>query len=203
MTARAAGEMLLAARICPIETPFRMSLFFATLIPGLFLLALGGLLLANPPLLRSLLTALPRSPAATLVLFGGGVLWFLVRVANMGDADRIIGSSNVPWVIGFAALGALSIKYVPDFLAVRGLCILILLAATPLLDAAFMHYEPRDYPLKVLVYLAILLALYLAAVPYRLRDFFAWLFSRPGRARGVGAALLAYGFLLNLVAFTY
>jgi hypothetical protein len=181
-----------------------MSLFLATLIPGLVLAALGLLLLANTPLMRSLLTALPRSSAATLVLFGGGALWFLVRVAGMGDADRIIGNSNVPWVLGFAALGALSIKYVPDFLAVRGLCILILLAATPLLDAAFMEYEhPQRLFLVTLVFLAIVAALYLAAVPYRLRDFFAWLFARPGRARGAGAALLAYGLLLNLVAFTY
>ena len=52
----------------------------------------------------------------------------------MGDADRIIGSSNVPWVIGFAVLGLLAIKYVPDFLAVRGLSILTLLAASPVLE---------------------------------------------------------------------
>ena len=163
-----------------------MSLFLATLLPGLFLAALGGLLLLELPVVIAMLKALPRSPAASLVLFGGGVLWFLVRVANMGEADRIIGSSNAPWVIGFAALGVLSIKYVPDFLAVRGLSILILLAATPLLDAAFMEYDhPQRLFMVTLVFAAIVAALYLAAVPYRLRDFFQWLFARPARARGV------------------
>ena len=181
-----------------------MSLFLATLLPGLFLAFLGALLLPNYPLVIATLRALPRSTMASLLLFGGGVLWFLVLVANMSDADRIFGSSNVPWVIGFALLGALSLKYVPDFLAVRGLSILVLLAAWPLLRAAFMQYEvTQRLFLVTFVFAAIALALYLAAVPYRLRDFFQWLFARPGRARALGGGLLAYGFLLLVVAFTY
>lgn len=156
------------------------------------------------PIVISTLKALPRSQAGTLVFFGGGTLWFLARIANMGDADRIIGSSNVPWVIGFAVLGVLSIKYVPDFLAVRGLSILMLLAASPLLDAAFMQYDhPQRLVMVTGVFAAIVVALYLAAVPYRLRDFFQWLFSTPGRARACGGGLILYGFVLSVLAFTY
>jgi len=141
---------------------------------------------------------------ASLVLFGGGALWFLVLVANMSDADRIFGSSNVPWVIGFAVLGVLSLKYVPDFLAVRGLSVLILLAAWPLLRAAFMQYDvPQRLFMVTFVFAAIAAALYLAALPYRLRDFIQWLFVRPARARVFGGGLLAYGLLLIVVAFTY
>jgi hypothetical protein len=181
-----------------------MSLFLATLLPGLGLTALGVLLLLNSPVLIATLKALPRSQAGTLVFFGGGLLWFLVRVASMGDADRIVGSSNVPWVVGFAALGVLSVKYVPDFLAVRGLSILALLVAAALLDAAYMEYDhPQRLFLVSLVFVAIVAALYLAAVPYRLRDFFQWLFANPARARAYGAGLLFYGVLLNVVAFTY
>ena len=46
-------------------------------------------------------------------------------------------------------------------------------------------------------------AIYLAALPYRLRDFFQWLFSTPGRARVFGAGLLIYGLVLSVLAFTY
>ena len=53
------------------------------------------------------------------------------------------------------------------------------------------------------VYLLIALAIWIGVQPYRLRDFFNWLFLRPGRTRGVGGALLAYGLLLAAVAFTY
>lgn len=181
-----------------------MTLFLATLLPGLFLAALGGLLLLELPMFVAMLKALPRSTAASLVLFGGGVLWFLVIVANMAEADRIFGNSNAPWVIGFAALGFLSIRYVPDFLAVRGLSILVLLAAWPLLHAAFMRFDvPQRLFMVTLVFAAIGAALYLAAVPYRLRDFFKWLFARPARPRAAGVGLLAYGVVLIVVAFTY
>ncbi len=181
-----------------------MSLFLATLLPGLLLAVLGILLLLNSPVVIATCKALPRSPAATLVLFGGGLLWFLVRLADMGAADRLLGNSNVPWVLGFAALGVLSIKYVPDFLAVRGLSVLVLLAATPLLGAAYMEFEhPQRLFMVTFVFVAIVVALYLAAVPYRLRDWFQWLFARPTRARICGAILLAYGVLLTGVAFTY
>jgi hypothetical protein len=181
-----------------------MSLFTATLLLGLFLAVSGALLLLNLPLVVAMLKALPRSTMASLVLFGGGALWFLVLVANMSDADRIFGSSNVPWVIGFAVLGVLSLKYVPDFLAVRGLSVLILLAAWPLLRAAFMQYDvPQRLFMVTFVFAAIAAALYLAALPYRLRDFIQWLFVRPARARVFGGGLLAYGLLLIVVAFTY
>ncbi len=180
-----------------------MSLFLVTLLTGLVLIVLGVLFLLHRPAMIAILRALPRSPVATLVFFGGGLLWFLVRVANMGDADRIIGGSNVPWVIAFAALGILSVKYVPDFLAVRGLSILILLVATPVLAASFMDFRPQVYPLNVLAYVAVGVALYLAVVPYRLRDFLQWLLAVPARARGFGAGLLLYGILLNVMALTH
>ena len=53
------------------------------------------------------------------------------------------------------------------------------------------------------VFVAIVAALYLAAVPYRLRDFFQWLFARPARARAMGRGLLGYGIVLIVVALTY
>jgi hypothetical protein len=87
---------------------------------------------------------------------------------------------------------------------VRGLCILTLLAATPLLDAAFMEYDrPQRLFLVTAVFAAVVAALYLAAVPYRLRDFFQWLLATPGRGRAFGVGLLVCGISLTLVAFTY
>jgi len=85
-----------------------------------------------------------------------------------------------------------------------GLSILTLLIATPLLNAAFMEYtHPQRLFMVTLVFAAVIAALYLAALPYRLRDFFQWLFATPGRGRALGAGLLGYGILLNVVAFTY
>ena len=67
-----------------------------------------------------------------------------------------------------------------------------------------MHYDrPQRLCMVSIVYLGITLALWLGAQPYRLRDFFDWLFSRPGRSRGVGGFLAAYGLLLCGIALSY
>lgn len=179
-----------------------MSLFLATLIAGLLLAVLGAALLAHRPAFVSAMKALPRSSTGAVVFFGGSAVWFLWLVWNLSTAD--FGEYHVLLTIGFAAVAVLAFKCVPDFLAVRGLCVLVLLAAAHFLGAAYMHY---DQPLRLfmvsLVYVLIALAIWLGVQPYRLRDFFEWLFLRPGRARGFGGAVLVYGLLLAVVAFTY
>jgi hypothetical protein len=179
-----------------------MSLTLATLLPGLLLIMLGVALVSGRPVVGAALKAMPRSPVATVLFFTAGSAWFLVRVWHLSPAD--FGNYRTLLFIAFAAIALLAFKYVPDFLAVRGLAILMLLAATPLLDAAFMEYEhPQRLLLVGLVYVGIALAIYLGAVPYRLRDFFGWLFRAPGRSRMLGAGLLGYGGLLAIIAFTY
>jgi hypothetical protein len=179
-----------------------MSLTLATLIPGLFLSILGGLLLLNNSAVISMFKAFPRSKVAAGVLFGSGAVWFLYAVAHLSEAD--FGEFRKYLFVGFAVVAVLSFFYSPDFLAVRGACVLMLMAAMPLLDAGYMQYEPKQIMLyKIAVYLGIALAIYLGASPFRLRDFFQWMFNAPGRAKAVGGACLAYGLLLFVVAFTY
>ncbi|HZP60312.1 MAG TPA: hypothetical protein VFB27_08295 [Opitutaceae bacterium] len=179
-----------------------MSLLLATLLPGLLLAVLGVALLVGTPAIISSFKALPRSRAATFVFFYGGAAWFLERVWNLSQAD--FGEYHVPLFFGFAAVAVLAFFLVPDFLAVRGLCILTLLAGWPLLMAGFLNFDhPQVYLLKVFVYFCVVLALWLGVQPWRLRDFFQWLFATTGRPRAVGGALLGYGLLLCAVAFTY
>ena len=179
-----------------------MSLLLATLLPGLILVAVGGALLSGNTLVSSSFKSFPRSTNATLVFFGAASGWFLYRVWNLSPAD--FGEYRLPLFIGFALVAALSFWCVPDFLAVRGLAALVLLAASPLLDAAYMEWShPQRLLLVGFVYVCIALAIWLGATPYRLRDFFEWLFRTSGRPRAVGSTLLGYGVLLIAVAFTY
>jgi four helix bundle protein len=184
------------------ENDFFMSLTLATLLPGLVLIALGLPLLARGASVGPLFKAFPRSHAGAVICFGGGALWFLFNVWNLSAAD--FGDYHVILTIGFAALAVLAFWMIPDFLAVRGVAVLLLLSASPLLLAAYMEYDhPQRLLMVSLVYLAIAAALYLGASPFRLRDAFDWLFARPARARVTGAVLLGYGLLLSVVAFTY
>jgi hypothetical protein len=185
-----------------------MSLLLATLIPGLLLLALGSLFLIGNSAITATFKALPRSQNAAYLFFGVGAVWFLFNTWNLSEAD--FGEYHVLLTVGFAAVAALSFKLVPDFLAVRGLCVLVLLSASPLLHAGYMDWNYGDiwdggriYFYKVAVYVAIALAIYLGASPFRLRDFFEWLYRTPVRGRILGGVLAAYGLLLVVVSFTY
>ncbi|TAG28926.1 MAG: hypothetical protein EAZ36_05135 [Verrucomicrobia bacterium] len=175
-----------------------MSLLLATLLTGLALLLLGAVLAADTSALRASLRALPRSALAAYVLFGGAAAWFLSRIAVLSEAD--FGQFRVQLFIAFAVVAVLAFFYVAEFLAVRGLAALVLLAAGPLLDAGFGTYGIA-LVYKVAIYIALTAAIWLGAQPWRLRDTIDWLQRVPGRARLVGAALGAYGVLLVGLAF--
>jgi len=181
-----------------------MSLFLATLLPGLFLALLGGVLLWNDSRVGSTAKALPRSRRCAWLFFGASAGWFMIRLSHVGESDLIFFQQPLPVMLGFGALAVLAFIYTPDFLAVRGLCVLTLLAAEPLLRAAYMEWShPQRLLMVTAVYIGLALALYLAAAPYRLRDFFEWLFAKAGRARGLGALLLVYGLATSVAAVTY
>jgi hypothetical protein len=179
-----------------------MSLFLATLIPALLLLVAGALLLWNAPVVGATARAFPRSRRAAWVLFGAGAAWFLYIVTHLTEAD--FGNYRLVLFIVFAGIAILSFKHVPDFLAVRGLAVLVLLGAGHFLTAAFMKWEFSQRLFMVsLVYAAIIASLFLAGYPYRMRDFLEWLFARPTRARTAGVLCGGYGLLLAIVSFTY
>jgi hypothetical protein len=181
-----------------------MSLLLATLLPGLFLVLLGAVLVWNGAPVATRARALPRSQTATWVFFGLGAAWFLWRLSHTGESDLIFFKTPTPVLLGFGVLAGLAFIYTPDFLAVRGLSILMLLAAEPLLYAAYMEWShPQRLLMVTALYVGLTAALYLAAYPFRLRDFFDWLFRTPGRPRLVGAILLAYGLATSVAAFTY
>lgn len=179
-----------------------LTLTTATLIPGLILAALGALLLVGNSAIVAMFKSFPRSRVAAAAFFGVGAGWFLFNIRHLSEAD--FGQFRGPLFVFFAVIAVASFFVVPDFLSVRGLAIVILLGAMPLLDAAYMEF---DYPQRLFmvtaVFIAVALSIYLGAVPYRLRDFFEWLFRQPSRYRALGGALTAYGLLLVVVALTY
>lgn len=185
-----------------LANPPGMSLFLATMLPGLLLLAVGGALVWNGPPVQAGAMRFLRSQVAAYVTMGLGSAWFLYYIANLGKAD--FGDYKVPLFILFAGLAVLSFRYVNEFLSVRGLAVLTLLVGGVLLRAAYMRYDdPQRLFLVVAVYAAIVAALYLGAVPYRLRDFFEWLWQKQPRPRILGGLLAGYGLLLAIVSFTY
>lgn len=179
-----------------------MSLFWASTLFGLVLLVAGAAYGLRGPALRNWSERWPRSPLAAKLVFGPAALWFLWHVAHLSKAD--FGDYKNILLLAFGGVAVGSFFVVRDFLAARGLAILMLLAARPLLDAAYMQYEvPQRLVLVVAVYIGIVLALWVGASPFRMRDFYTWLYAKPGRTRLVGYPVAAYGLLLILIALTY
>src|SRR5262249_36134484 len=138
-----------------------MSLQIATLIPGILLLLLGLPLLLAHSGYAAMLKAFPRSTAASYVFFSAGAARFLYAVWHLSPAD--FGDYRLWLFAGFALVGLLSFKCVPDFLAVRGFAALILMGAMPLLMAAYMEEPKQRLFMVTLVYLALAAAIWLGA----------------------------------------
>lgn len=179
-----------------------MALSIASLLLGLALLLPGLLLWRFHPGFFNLLRTFPRSQTAAWVLFGGGAAWFLFRVLHLSPAD--FGDHRLLLFALFLTGAVLAFTYVPDFLAVRGLAILGLLASGHLLEAAFLQEPSSRLFLVSAVYgLLIIPSIYFGAAPYRFRDLVQTMERSPLIRRLIGLFLSLYGGLLIVLGFTY
>ena len=103
-----------------------LSLFTITILSAALLLLLGGILFWNDKTVASVAKGLPRSRRFTILAFGLGALWFIYRVSQLGEAD--FGNWRNQLMMLFGAIAVLSYFFVPDFLAIRGVCICFLLS---------------------------------------------------------------------------
>ncbi len=178
-----------------------MSLTFATLLFGFILLAAGLSLLAGPADGNARLLRFAKSRRNGLILLAVATVWFLFHISRLGEAD--FGQYR-NWLLAlFFLVAAGSAWRLPEYLAIRSLAALALLAATPFLDAAFdQPYQGRLFMVSG-VYAMILLSLYFAVVPYRWRDFFNWLYRQPIRYKVLGSGMAFYALLTIGAAFFY
>ena len=178
---------------------YHLSLQTAGIIAGVFLIlaSLPGLV---KPDLAVIAQRFPRSRLAGVVLLTIDLAWsfWLVITMEMGE----FSSFRRPLMIALPAGYLLLVRFVDEFLSVRALGVLCLLAAEPLLDAAFLRYEPSRLLITSFAYLLIIAGLFWAAVPYLLRDQINWSARTPLRWRFLHGIALCYGVLILSLAFT-
>ena len=181
---------------------YHFSLQAAALVTGVFLCLLGALGLAMHAATRERAPKFPRSRIAGIVLLVIDLLWsfWLISTMEMGEFSAF----RRPILIAIPILFFLTIRFVDEFLAVRALGILALLAAEPLLDAAFLRYESSRLVLTVFAYILIILGLVWVTMPYWLRDQIDWLRTTATRWRSFHALSFLYGLaLIALALFAY
>ena len=178
---------------------YHLSLQTAGIIAGtvLILISLPGLLKSN---FASVAQKFLRSHVAGIFLLTICLVWtfWLLATIQMGE----FSSFRRPLLIALPIGYALALRFVGEFLAVRALGILCLLAAEPLLDAAFLRYETGRLLVTVLAYLLILAGLFWVAIPYLLRDQINWSTRSVFRWRCLHAIAVIYGCVILTFAFT-
>lgn len=170
---------------------YHLSLQTAGIIAGIVLVLLSLPGLARPGLLKDLMNGFPRSRVAGIVLLTIDFVWsfWLLATMEMGE----FSSFRRPLLIILPVGYLLVIRFVDEFLAVRALGILCLLAAEPLLDAAFFRYESARLVLTVFAYLIIVAGLFWVTMPYLLRDQIGWSARSNTRWYFVHGVTLLYG----------
>jgi hypothetical protein len=133
----------------------------------------------------------PRSRAAGAALLVVDLIWsfWLLATMEMGEFSNFRRPLLFILPIGFF----LVLKFVDEFLAVRALGILCLLAAEPLLDAAFLRPEISRLLVTALAYLMIVAGLFWVTMPYLLRDQIDWSAKNAGRWRLVTGFAFLFG----------
>jgi hypothetical protein len=170
---------------------YHLSLQTAGFIAGVFLLLVSLPGLFKPDAARGFAQRLPRSRTAGIAILAIDAIWsfWILATMEMGEFSSFRRPLLFILPVGFI----LVLVFVDEFLAVRALGIFFLLAAEPLLDAAFFRNETSRLLVTVFAYLLIVAGLFWVTMPYLLRDQINWSARTPARWRLTHALALLYG----------
>ncbi len=172
-------ELLLYSILC-----IAMNLYISTYLLAGISAVLFFIFAISTKQCEKMMMSFLRSTKAAVVFFGGSGAWFIYQLSQLGEAD--FGQIKVYLMAIFGLAGILAFFYLNDFLSVRGVCVLALLLARQFLDSAFLQEPVSRLVLVTQTYIWIVIALYLGAIPYRLRDFFNYIYQQPKRAKILG-----------------
>ncbi|MGH7971435.1 MAG: hypothetical protein ACREIC_22170 [Limisphaerales bacterium] len=167
---------------------------------GLALPQIYGLL--NPAAFGTAVRKFPRSLpwGCALMLLGTG--WFLVNLSQESISD-FAAYKNVLF-LGFAAVGIGSCVFVQDFLAVRGLAVVLLLLAKLMVDTGrpYLSQTPLVLVIQTWAYVLVVAGIWLTVSPWRLRDFLRWATASEKRIKIGCGVRLAFGVFIAVLGFS-
>lgn len=142
----------------------------------------------NPKGYAELLRKFPRSETCGYVLMTLGTAWFLYYVKLESIADFAAFKKHM--MIVFGAIGVGACVFLRDFLAVRGLAVVLLLLAKLMVDTGRPHLGESPWVLvnQGVAYVLVIVGMWLTISPWRLRDWIEWNTAGQQRLK-VGAAV--------------
>jgi hypothetical protein len=144
----------------------------------------------------------PRSEGWGYVLMAIGCAWFLFNLNREAIAE--FANYKTLMLVGFGSVAVLGCLFVPDYLAVRGMCITMLMVAWYTLSLTRWAESEWRLVLVVWAYFAVIMSMWLIVSPWRLRDIFNWLTAKPERMKGAAIMRLIFAaglVVLGLTAF--
>ena len=171
------------------------------LILGVLLLSGHVVALFKPVPVQRFLIALPRNRQLGLMLLAVAAGWALLLVSYMDMGEFYTWRNRMQLIVvaGFVLVA----RYVEEFISVRALGCLLLLVATPVLEAAFLKQPVTRLLLPTLAYAWVLLGMFWIGMPYLMRDLIAGVTRSPGRWLTVCLAGAAYGAAILVCAVLY
>src|SRR5471030_1295375 len=164
--------------------------------------------LTKPAQFTAAARKLPRNVPVGIALMLLGTAWFLWIVNQEPIADF---SSFKPYMMtAFAAIGVLTCVFVQDFLAARGLAVVLLLLGKLMLDTGRPHLPTEIFHAQlgesswVLVnqawaYVLIVAGIWFTITPWKLRDLLEWATANEARVKIGSVIRLAFAlFILTL-----
>jgi len=178
----------------------KLSLLSVLLGVGLALPQLVGL--ARPAQLAAAARKFPRNLPVGIALMLLGTAWFVWNVNIEPIADF---SSFKPYMMaGFVGVGVMSCIYVQDFLAVRGLAVVLLLLGKLMVDTGRPHLDQSPFVLVIQVwaYVLVVAGIWFTVTPWKLRDFIEWATASEARTRLLSGVRLAFAALVAVLGLT-
>jgi hypothetical protein len=157
--------------------------------------------LAKPEAFTAAVRRFPRSLSWGWALMLLGTAWFLWNLSQESISD--FASYKNVLLAGFAAVGLGACFFVQDFLAVRGLAVVLLLLARLMVDTGRPALAHTRWALafQTWAYLMVIGGIWFTVSPWRLRDMIDWVTANQSRLKLWCSLRLAIGLFFVVLGF--
>jgi hypothetical protein len=158
--------------------------------------------LTQPAKFTATARKLPRNVPVGVALMLLGTAWFLWIVNQEPIAD--FSAYKPIMMIAFAVVGVLTCIFIQDFLAVRGLAVVLMLLGKLMVDTGRPHLDASPFVLVIQswAYVFIIAGMWFTIAPWRLRDLIEFGTATENRIR-IGSVLrLAFALFIIALGLT-
>lgn len=195
--------------------PYEKLTLFQLGIPiALYLISLHAFMLLRPETCKVWIKRLPRHYMAGVVVMGIALAWFWILVSpsrmpvfsSLSSLSMNLAEFNsmkplLRLVIPLFFIGMC--LYVKEFLFVRGLGLLGIIAAGPILIGGMFKDDPTRFVLPVFAYIILTAGMYCVGMPYLFRDFSNWLLKEDRRYQWSAGIGFGYGIVVLLFSLLF